>query len=142
MLNCVVLTLFNLMSRVHETIHTICHKSCTCICRLTSSIWNSWQVWNKDCGRCVCKELVDKGICDKGYTWNSSNCNCECDKSCGIGNYLDYKSCVGKNTVIDKLIEEYTNIIDKKKIYIETLNTISSEGCILVHYMLYYLQCF
>ena len=24
-----------------------------------------------------CKELIDKGICDKGFIWNSSNCECE-----------------------------------------------------------------
>ena len=24
--------------------------------------------------RCECKELVEKGICDKGFIWNSNNC--------------------------------------------------------------------
>ena len=37
----------------------------------------------------MCKELIDKGICDKGYIWNPSNCKCECDKSCEFGEYLD-----------------------------------------------------
>ena len=37
-----------------------------------------------------CKELIDKGVCDKGFTWNPSNCECECDKSCDVGKYLDY----------------------------------------------------
>ena len=27
------------------------------------------------------KDLIDKGICDKGFVWNPSNCQCECDKS-------------------------------------------------------------
>ena len=45
---------------------------------------------NKDKCRCECKELIDKGVCDKGYVWNPSNCECECDKSCNIGEYLDY----------------------------------------------------
>ena len=27
----------------------------------------------------------------KGFIWNPSNCECECDKSCDIGEYLDYK---------------------------------------------------
>ena len=31
------------------------------------------------------QELIDKGVCDKGYVWNPSNCDCECDKSCNIG---------------------------------------------------------
>ena len=42
--------------------------------------------------RCECKELVDKGICNKGYFFNPSNWDCECDKSCGIGEYLDYSN--------------------------------------------------
>ena len=45
------------------------------------------------CGRCKCKELIDKGVCDKGYAWNPSNCECECDKSCDFGEYLDYENC-------------------------------------------------
>ena len=35
--------------------------------------------------RCECKELIDKSICDKGYTWNPSKCECECDKLCDFG---------------------------------------------------------
>ena len=51
--------------------------------------------WNKDKCRCECKELIDKGICDKGFLviWNPSNCDCECDKSCDVREYLDYKNC-------------------------------------------------
>ena len=47
--------------------------------------------------RSECKELIDKIICDKGFIWNSSNRECECDKSCDIGEYLDYKNCNRKN---------------------------------------------
>ena len=36
---------------------------------------------------------IDKGICDKGFIWNPSNCECDCDKSSDVGEYLDYKSC-------------------------------------------------
>ena len=41
--------------------------------------------------QCNCKELTDKGLYDKRYTWNSSNCEFECDKSCDLGDYLDYE---------------------------------------------------
>ena len=41
----------------------------------------------------ICKELIDKGACDKGYVWNPSNCECECDKSCNIDECLDYSNC-------------------------------------------------
>ena len=98
-------------------------------CRLTASVCNNKQRWNEDKCRCECKELVDKKICDNGYFWNPSNCQFECDKSCGIGEYLDYKNCVCKNTLIDKLVEECTNVIDENETYNETLNTISSDDC-------------
>ena len=39
------------------------------------------------------KTLIDKGMYDKIFIWNPSNCECECDKSCNIGEYLDYKTC-------------------------------------------------
>ena len=90
--------------------------------RLTSAICNSKQVWNEDRCRCECGKLANKGTCDKGYIWNPSNCGCECDKSCGIGQYLDYKSCVCRNSIVDKLVEECTNVIDKNEFYNETLN--------------------
>ena len=31
---------------------------------------------------CDCKELIDKGVCNKGFFWNPIDCECECDKSC------------------------------------------------------------
>ena len=37
---------------------------------------------------CECKELIDNGRCDKGFIWNSSNCECECDKLCDVGKKL------------------------------------------------------
>ena len=70
------------------------------------------------------------------------NCGCECDKSCRIGKYLDYKSCVCRKTIVDKLTEECTNVIDENKIYNETLNITYQMNAVLVRYMLYYLQCF
>ena len=47
---------------------------------------------NKDKCRCEWKELIDKGVCDKGYIWNPGNCENECDKSCDVGEYLDYEN--------------------------------------------------
>ena len=47
------------------------------------------QRWNEDKYRCECKDLIDKGMCDKGFIWNRSNCECECDNSCDVGEYLD-----------------------------------------------------
>ena len=33
--------------------------------------------------------MIDKGICHKGNIWNTSNCDCECDKSCDFGESLN-----------------------------------------------------
>ena len=84
---------FNLMSRTNETKRRKWHKNCKCRCRLDASICNNKQRWNDDKCRCEYKELIDKEICDKVFIWNPSNCECECDKSCDIGEYLDYKNC-------------------------------------------------
>ena len=74
---------FNLMSRTNETRHMKWHETCKCKCRLDASVCNNKQRWNNDKCRYECIELIDKGICDKGFIWNPSNC--ECDKSCDVG---------------------------------------------------------
>ena len=65
---------FNLMSRTNETRYITWHGTCSCKCRLYASVCKNKQRWNNDKCRCECKELVDKGICDKGLIWNPSNC--------------------------------------------------------------------
>ena len=42
--------------------------------------------------RFACKELIDKWRCDKEFIWTTSNCECECDTSCDVGQYLDYEN--------------------------------------------------
>ena len=63
-----------------------------------------------------CKELIDKAVCDKGYAWNPSNCECECDKSCDVGEYLDYENCKCRKTLVDKLVEECSEDTDEAKL--------------------------
>ena len=64
------------------------------------------------CKKFECKELIDKGVCEKGYAWNPSNCECECGKSCSIAEYLDYSNCKCKKKLYDKLIDECIEITD------------------------------
>ena len=99
---------FNLLSRTNETRNIKLHKTCKCICRLDKIICNNKQRWNKDKCRCECKKLIDKDVCDKGFIWNPSNCECECDKSCNIGEYLDYSNCKLRKKLVDPLAEECT----------------------------------
>ena len=103
---------FNLMSRNNETRHIKWHETCKYICRLDKIICNSKQRWNEDKCRCECNELIDKGTCNKGYVWN---CECECDKSCSIGEYLDYSNCKCKKKLADPLVEECTENINETK---------------------------
>ena len=62
------------------------------------------------------KELIDKGVCNKGYAWNPSNCECECDKSYDFGEYLDYENCKCRKRLVDKLVEECNENIDEAKL--------------------------
>ena len=39
------------------------------------------------------KKLIDKDVCNIGFVWNPSNCECECYKSYDFSEYLDYKNC-------------------------------------------------
>ena len=64
-------------------------------------------------------------MCDKGLIWNPSNCECKCDKSCDIGEYLDYKSFKCRIKLFDKLDEECMENIDgNKMLHNETLDII------------------
>ena len=99
------------------------HETCKCKCRLDASICNNKQRWNNDKCRCELKELIDKGVCDKGFIWNPSNCDYKCDKSCDVGEYLDYENSKCRKRLVDKLVEECSENIDENKlIYNRTLN--------------------
>ena len=64
---------FNLLLRINETRKIIWHETCKCVCRLTSSVCNDRQEWNKNKCKCEYKEnLISKLTFDKGYMWNSS----------------------------------------------------------------------
>ena len=79
-------------------------------------------------------------MCDKGFIWNPSNCECECDKSCDIGEYLDYKNCKCRKIIIGKLVEECSENIDGNEMfYNETLDIISSSDNKMVIYFYFFL---
>ena len=61
---------FKLILQTNETRHIEWHETCKCKYRLDSSVWNNKKRWNEDKCRCECKELIDKGTCDKGIIWN------------------------------------------------------------------------
>ena len=60
--------------------------------------------------------MIDKGVCDKGYIWNPSNCECECDKSCDADECLHYKNCKCRKRLVDKLADECNEDIHEEKL--------------------------
>ena len=104
------------MPRTNKTKQTEWHETGKCKCRLDASVSNNRQRWNEDKCRCECKELINKGVCDKGSIWNRSNCECKCDKSCDVGEYLDYENCKCRKKLVDKLIEKRTENVEEVKI--------------------------
>ena len=40
-----------------------------CKYRLDVSVCNNKHRWNDDKCRCECKELINKGVCDRGSIW-------------------------------------------------------------------------
>ena len=115
------------MSRTNKTFHIKWHETCKYIWRLDSIVCKNKQRWNKDKCQCECKELIDKGVCDKGYARNPSNGECERDKSCDIGEYLDYENCKCRKWLVNKLVDECDESIDKEiKLVSESKNKCNS----------------
>ena len=108
---------YNFLMRLNETRNVLWHESCKSVCKLNSSVCNNKQIWNSDTCRCDCNEGF-AGIvnCNKGYMWNPSTCECQCDKWCKSGQYLDHKNCICKNTLIGRVIEECTSVINETMI--------------------------
>ena len=80
-------------------------------------------------------------MCDKGYVWNPSNCECECDKSCNIGEYLDYLSYKCRKKLIDPLAEKCIENIDETKLINITVKNKNSSRCTsyLVYKVLFFI---
>ena len=102
---------------LNETRNVLWHESCKCVCRSNSSVYNSKQIWNSDPWRCDYNEDFAGIInCTKGYTWNPSTCECQCDMWCKPCQYLDYKKCVCKNKLIGRVISDCTSLINETMI--------------------------
>ena len=49
---------------------------------------------------------------------------CECDKSCGVGQYLNYKHCKCRKELSSRLVKECTENIDENELICNgTLNS-------------------
>ena len=67
----------------------------------------------------------------------------ECDKSCDIWEYLNYKKCKCRNKLVDQLVEERSENIDGNEIiYNGILNNYGNvcNSCAIYMYILYCLS--
>ena len=83
---------------------------------MDTSVCSNKQRWNNDKFRFKCKELIDKSVYDREYACNPSNCECDCDKSCDVGKYLDYENCKCRKRLVHKLVGECNANIDEAKL--------------------------
>ena len=87
--------------------------------------------------------MIDKGRCDKGFIWNPNNWLCECDKPYGVGEYLDYKNCKCRKTLVDMLVEECSENIDENEIISVTLNDYENvRGSCTINIVLFVIALF
>ena len=108
---------YNFFMRLNETCNVLWHESCKSVRKLSSSVCNNKQIWNDDTCRCNCNEDFTGIInCAKGYMGNPSTCECQCDKWCKQGQYLDHKNCDCKNILIGRVTEECTTVINETMI--------------------------
>ena len=85
---------FNLMSRTNETRYVEWHGTYKCESKFGANVCNNKQRWNQDKCRYECKELIDKGVCEKGFIWNP----------CDVGEYLGYENCKCRKSIVAPLI--------------------------------------
>ena len=73
--------------------------------------------------------------CNKGYAWYPSNCECECDKYCNVGEYLNHSDCKCRKKLTDRLIDECIETIEETKLvnitFSETENYYECSSCIV-----------
>ena len=55
-------------------------------------------------------------MCDKGFIWNPNNCECECDKACDVGEYLNFENCKCRKKLADKLVDECSETVEEVKL--------------------------
>ena len=55
------------MSRTNETRYIEWHEKCKSECKFGANICHNKQRWNNDKCRCECKDLIDKGVCNKRF---------------------------------------------------------------------------
>ena len=76
--------------------------------------------------------MIGKVICDTGFIWNASNCECECNKLCDIGQYLDYENCKRRKKLINNLFEECSENIDGNEMIYDDYGNVCNSCTIYI----------
>ena len=90
---------YNFLTMLKETCNVLWHESCKCVCKLNSSvvITNKFGIVILVDAIVMNEDFAGMINCTKGYTWNPSTCECQCDAWCKLSQYLDHKNCACKN---------------------------------------------
>ena len=75
--------------------------------------------------------MIHKGVCNKWYAWNPSNVECECDKSCDFGEYLDHENCKYRIRLVDKLVDECSETNEETSLVKINSTKYKHNSCIL-----------
>ena len=77
-------------------------------------------------------QRIDLQRCMRWWFYlNPGNCECECDKSRDVREYLDYKNCKCRKKLVDRLTEECTENTEEVKIASENDHKNKCGSCIL-----------
>ena len=74
----------NLMLMVNKLRFLVQHELHECKCRFNQNVCYSKQNQKPCKCRWECEELNDWSSCKNDCMWNSSACDCECNKACKI----------------------------------------------------------
>ena len=86
--------------------------------------------------------MIDKGRCNDGFIWNQIICECECDESCNVGEYLDYGNCKCRKRPINKLVLECEyEILNTTDTILITDKKVTSKNNCLVYIILLTIMC-
>ena len=66
-------------------------------------------------------------MCDKGFIWNPSNC--ECNKACDVGEYLDYENCKCRKKLVDECAETVEEVKPAIVTLAENENSYECSSC-------------
>ena len=53
---------------------------------------------------------------NKGFIWNLISWECECDKTCGVDEYLNYENLKCRKKLVDRLVDECTETVEELKL--------------------------